>query len=215
MHPDDEYMFRQGQGNLGKTECWYILDCDEDGDIIIGHHAQNQKELEQMVNDGQWDKLLRKLPIHKGDFFYIPAGTVHAIRKGTLLLEVQQNSDTTYRLYDYGRLQDGKPRQLHVKESLDVISCPHKNIDTKGNLEDHEIYEVCTLVKSPYFTVTRWNIKTQASISQSYPFMLIDVISGNGVLDGKEIKAGDHMMLPAGYGMIHTQGSMELITTYI
>ncbi len=215
VHPDDEYMFRQGQGNLGKTECWYILDCDEDGDIIIGHHAQNQKELEQMVNDGQWDKLLRKLPIHKGDFFYIPAGTVHAIRKGTLLLEVQQNSDTTYRLYDYGRLQDGKPRQLHVKESLDVISCPHKNIDTKGNLEDHGIYEVCTLVKSPYFTVTRWNIKTQASISQSYPFMLIDVISGNGVLDGKEIKAGDHMMLPAGYGMIHTQGSMELITTYI
>lgn len=215
VHPDDKYAFHNENGSQGKTECWYILDCDEGADIIIGHHAQSRKELEQMINDGQWDKLLRKLPIHKGDFFYIPAGTVHAIRKGTLLLEVQQNSDTTYRLYDYGRLQDGKPRQLHLKESLDVILCPHTDSETRGPVEDHGAYQMCTLVAGPYFTVTKWDLKTHVSISQNHPFMIIDITSGNGTLDNYQVKAGDHILVPAGYGTLQCQGAMELVTTHI
>jgi len=215
VHPDDKYAFSHENGSQGKTECWYILDCDEGADIIIGHHAKSRGELEQMIANGQWDELLRKLPIHKGDFFYIPAGTVHAIRKGTLLLEVQQNSDTTYRLYDYGRLQDGKPRQLHLKQSLDVITCPHTDRDTRGACEDHGAYEMCTLVDGPYFNVARWNVKTHVSVSQNYPFMLIDVTAGSGTLNKYQVKAGDHILAPAGYGRIHCQGAMELVTTHI
>lgn len=215
VHPDDEYAFIHENGSQGKTECWYILDCNEDTDIIIGHHAKSREELKQMIQENRWDELLRKFPIHKGDFFYIPAGTIHAIRKGTLLLEVQQNSDTTYRLYDYGRLQDGKPRQLHLKESMDVITCPHTDRDTQGPTEDHGTYETCTLVNGPYFTVTRWNIKTHVSISQNYPFMLLDVIAGQGTLDEYQAKAGDHILVPFGYGMIRCQGAMELIATHI
>ena len=215
VHPDDEYASVHEGGSQGKTECWYILDCEEGADIIIGHHARTRKELEEMIKEGCWDDLLRKLPIHKGDFFYIPSGTVHAIRKGTLLLEVQQNSDTTYRLYDYGRLQNGKPRELHLKQSMDVIACPHEGSDTRGPVEDHGAYEFCTLVDGQYFTVTRWNVKTDAAVSQDYPFLLIDVASGSGTLDGIPVKAGDHLLAPAGYGVIRAEGAMELIASHI
>ncbi|MCI8982463.1 MAG: mannose-6-phosphate isomerase, class I [Hungatella sp.] len=214
VHPDDDYAFRHEQGGQGKTECWYILDCQQNADIIIGHRAKTRKELEQMIGEGRWDELLRKLPIHKGDFFYIPAGTVHAIRKGTLLLEVQQNSDTTYRLYDYGRLQNGEPRKLHLRQSMDVITCPHMDQNTAGPVISRGGYEICTLAEGPYFTVTKWNIKAEASLEQKYPFMLIHVISGEGTLDDQAVKAGDHLLVPAGYGTIHAQGHLELITTH-
>lgn len=215
VHPDDAYAFVHENGSQGKTECWYILDCDEGADIIIGHHAKSREELKQMIAEDRWDDLLRKFSIRKGDFFYIPAGTVHAIRKGTLLLEVQQNSDTTYRLYDYGRLQDGKPRQLHLKESMDVITCPHQAMDTMGDTEDHGDYETRILVNGPYFSVTKWNVKTHVSISQNYPFMLIDVTAGNGMLNAYPVKAGDHLLVPTGYGMLKCQGEMELIITHV
>jgi len=215
VHPDDDYAFCHENGSRGKTECWYILDCDKDADIIIGHHAQSREELEKLVHDGQWDQLLGKFPIQKGDFFYIPAGTIHAIRKGTFLLEVQQNSDTTYRLYDYDRLSDGRPRELHIKQSLDVITCPCQYCSTRGETENHGTYQVCILVNGPYFTVTKWDITAQASISQNYPFMLIDVIAGSGTLDGSQVKAGDHLLVPADYGMIHAEGVMELIATHL
>lgn len=215
VHPDDDYAFLHEQGGRGKTECWYILDCDQDADIIIGHHAKNREELEQLTAEGRWDDLLRKLPIHKGDFFYIPSGTVHAIRRGTLLLEIQQNSDTTYRLYDYGRLQDGRPRQLHLRQSMDVITCPYIGQNTAGPVTARRGYEICTLVDGPYFTVTRWKIETEASLEQSYPFMLIDVLSGKGTLDNAAVKAGDHLLAPAGYGTIHAQGTLELIVTHL
>lgn len=215
VHPDDAYAFVHENGSQGKTECWYILDCDEGADIIIGHHAKSREELKQMIEEDRWDDLLRKFSIRKGDFFYIPAGTVHAIRKGTLLLEIQQNSDTTYRLYDYGRLQDGKPRQLHLKESMNVITCPHQAMDTMGDTEDHGDYETRILVNGPYFSVTKWNVKTHVSISQNYPFMLIDVTAGNGMLNAYPVKAGDHLLVPTGYGMLKCQGEMELIITHV
>lgn len=215
VHPNDDYAFLHEHGSRGKTECWYILDCDEGADIIIGHHAGTRQELEEMIDGGRWEDLLRRFPIHKGDFFYIPSGTVHAIRKGTLLLEVQQNSDTTYRLYDYGRLQDGKPRELHLKQSKDVITCPHSRQNTCGPVSNHGTYETCTLVESQYFTVVKWNVKGQASMSQDYPFMLMDITSGKGTLDGIPVTAGDHLLVPADYGTLQIQGEMELIATHI
>lgn len=215
VHPDDAYAESRENGGRGKTECWYILDCDEGADIIIGHHAQSKEELKEMIESGQWDRLLRSFPIHKGDFFYIPSGTVHAIRKGTLILEIQQNSDITYRLYDYDRLQNGKPRELHLQKSMDVITCPHKDPETVGAIADHGTYESRTLVQSPYFTVDQWKIRTDAVITQEHPFLLVDVTFGSGTLDGTAVKAGDHILVPAGYGELHAKGEMELIITYL
>ena len=153
VHPDDEYAYSHENGEKGKTECWYIVDCDEGADIVIGHKAQTKEELKAMIDEGRWDDLLNVIPIHKGDFFYIPAGTVHAIRKGTLILETQQNSNITYRLYDYGRLQDGKPRQLHIKQSLDVIRCPQERENTVQKAVEKDGNVSQRLVSCPLFTV--------------------------------------------------------------
>lgn len=101
---------------MGKTECWYILDADEDAELIFGHHGQTKEEFINLIEEGKWDDLLRKVKIKKGDFFHVPTGTIHALKKGTLVLETQQSSDTTYRLYDYDRLgDDGMPHPLHLK----------------------------------------------------------------------------------------------------
>lgn len=215
VHPDDSYAFAKENGGRGKTECWYILDCDEGADIIIGHHAQSKEELKAMIDAGEWDQLLRSFPIHKGDFFYIPSGTVHAIRKGTLILEIQQNSDITYRLYDYGRLQNGKPRELHLQQSMDVITCPHKDPESAGAFADHGTYKSRTMVKSRYFTVEQWKVSSEAEIVQEHDFMLADVAFGSGQIDGREVKAGDHFLIPAGYGTMRVDGELELITTYL
>lgn len=103
IHPNDEYAAEHENGSLGKTECWYVLDCEPDATIIVGQRAKDRAEAAQMIEEGRWDDMLNVLPIHKGDFFQIDSGTVHAIKTGTLILETQQSSDVTYRLYDYDR----------------------------------------------------------------------------------------------------------------
>ena len=104
VHPDDKYANLNENGSLGKTECWYILDCNEDGSIVLGHNANNKGELRQMIKDNRWADLIKVVKVKKGDFFQIDPGTVHAIKGGNLILEIQQSSDITYRLYDYDRI---------------------------------------------------------------------------------------------------------------
>ncbi|TGQ04310.1 mannose-6-phosphate isomerase, class I, partial [Mesorhizobium sp. M00.F.Ca.ET.217.01.1.1] len=102
VHPDNAYA-QKYEGEYGKTECWYILDAQEDAEIIYGVNAKNQTELNDMIDQQQFDELFHKVKVKAGDFFYVPAGTVHAIGEGILILETQQSSDTTYRIYDYER----------------------------------------------------------------------------------------------------------------
>jgi len=215
VHPDDDYARAHENGARGKNECWYILDCPEDGDIIIGHHAQNKEQLKTMVENQQWDRLLNVIPIHRGDCFYIPSGTVHAIRKGTLLLEIQQNSDLTYRLYDYGRLQNGKPRELHLKKSLDVVRCPSNLINTREEKVCRGDYTSCILVRSPFFTVERWIGRGEQEISQSHPFMILDILEGEGTINGEPARKGDHLIATAGCKKIQLKGEFELTLTWV
>ena len=103
VHPDDTYAAEHEKGSLGKMECWYILDCEPDSKLVIGHNAKTHEELEDMVHNGRWSELIREVPVKKGDFIQIDPGTVHAIKGGITILETQQNSDITYRVYDYDR----------------------------------------------------------------------------------------------------------------
>ena len=125
VHPDDAYAKEHENGACGKTECWYVLDAAPGAGIVIGHNAKKAEELRSMVTEGRFRELIREVPVKKGDFFQIEPGTVHAIKKGTLLLETQESSDVTYRLYDYDRLQNGVKRPLHIDKSLDVIRVPN------------------------------------------------------------------------------------------
>ena len=128
VHPDDAYA-RRVEGQAGKNEMWYILDCEPGAQLLFGlKESCTREELEKAIRENTLVEQMRAVPVQKGDVYFIPAGTLHAIGKGILVAEIQQSSDVTYRVYDYGRLgQDGKPRQLHVEKALavaDTVSRP-------------------------------------------------------------------------------------------
>lgn len=215
VHPDDEYARIHENGSLGKTECWYILDCDKDATIVIGHNAKNQKELEEMIRQKRWKEFIREIPIHKGDFFQIDPGCLHAIKKGTLLLETQQNSDITYRVYDYDRLQNGKPRALHVEESIDVIKAPFSENKSERILSKFEGLDVEKLVSCKYYTVEKLDVHGKAEFERKCNFMDVSVIDGVGKIDGTKLKKGMHFIVPSDYGKINLAGNMSMIISYI
>lgn len=118
IHPDNEFALRV-EGEYGKTEMWYIVDCEPGAYLYYGFQKEISKaEFKERIENNTLLEVLNKVPVHKGDVFFISAGTLHAIGKGILIAEIQQNSNTTYRIYDYGRVgADGKPRQLHVEKA--------------------------------------------------------------------------------------------------
>lgn len=215
VHPDDEYAGVHENGSLGKMECWYILDCDPGATIIIGHNAHDKQELEDMIRNGRWSEFIREIPIHRGDFLQIYPGTVHAIKGGTMILETQQNSDITYRVYDYDRLQNGKPRQLHVQQSIDVITVPFTGSEArdKGDVLKGDANE--SLIRCEYYHVWKLDVSGHAEYEQDRPFMLCSVIDGEGSIDGHAIRKGDHFILPAGYGRFALEGELQLICSAI
>lgn len=215
VHPDDSYARLHENGASGKTECWYILDCDPDATIIIGHHARSPRELREMVEGKRWGELLREVPVRPGDFFQIDPGCVHSIRGGTLLLETQQSSDVTYRFYDYDRLSEGRPRPLHIEESLAVTQSPFRPRELRPQTRREGDALVTELVRCPCYTVYRTVLDGRWRRDWDAPFVNISVLDGRGALDGTPVERGDHLLLPAGYGTMTLEGRLELICSHL
>ena len=215
VHPDDAYAKAHENGSLGKTECWFILDCKENATLVVGHNAKTKEELEQMIHEGRWKEFIREIPINPGDFIQIDPGTVHAIKGGTLLLETQQSSDITYRVYDYDRLSNGKPRQLHIAQSIDVITVPAKSADNSVVHTEKKDDAIQQLICCPYYTVYRIDVEHRVETWQDKPFVLMSVVEGEGTLNGTHLKKGDHLILPDGYGKVELQGRMQIIASTI
>lgn len=215
VHPDNAYAAEHENGSLGKTECWYILDCDEGATIVIGHYAKNKEELEAMIREGRWSEFIREIPLKKGDFFQINPGCVHAIKGGTLVLETQQSSDITYRVYDYDRLSDGKPRQLHVKQSIDVIEVPFVDrADEKPVLvADSDNGRKYHLITCDYYTADKIDITGTWEEDYGDRFANVSILEGQGTADGIPVSKGCHFIVPAGYGAIKFEGKMSLISS--
>ncbi len=211
VHPDDVYAKEHENGSLGKMECWYILDCDEDASIVIGHHANTKEELEQMIADKRWKDLIREIPIQKGDFFQISPGTVHAIKGGTLILETQQNSDITYRLYDYDRLQNGKLRPLHIKQSIDVIEVPFREPELHRERGTTRNTWWDTLVSCEYYTVWKADVHETETLYMDHDFLLGSCIEGSVTIGDVSIKKGDHFILPSGFPQSAVTGNATFI----
>ncbi len=214
VHPDDVYAGAHENGSLGKTECWYILDCPQGAALVAGHNAGTKQELAEMIHQGRWSELIREIPVKKGDFIQINPGTVHAIKGGMMILEIQQNSDITYRVYDYDRLTDGKPRQLHVEQSIDVITVPalpaKDSVKEAAYLPENTMNE---LISCDYYRVWKLEVAGGFSFEQEYPFLIMSVIDGEGTVNGKDVKKGDHFILPNGFGKVDLQGKMQLIAS--
>ncbi|WEV60356.1 mannose-6-phosphate isomerase, class I [Streptococcaceae bacterium ESL0729] len=182
VHPDDDYGLRV-EGELGKTECWYIIDASPGAEIIYGHKAKSREELKAMMDAGRWDDLLERIPVKKGDFFFVPSGTVHAIGPGILILETQQSSDTTYRLYDFDRPDDsGNLRELHLDKALDVITVPALENSLQSNISTYPDGQITSLLESEFFNIEKWVIKGDMSFVQKSPYSLVTVLEGVGKL---------------------------------
>lgn len=219
VHPDNEYAMRV-EKEYGKTECWYILDCDEDAELIYGFNKSiTSEEFKEKIADNTFLETVNKVKVKKGDLFFIEAGTLHAIGKGILLAEIQQNSNTTYRVYDYGRLgADGKPRELHVEKAIDVTNCtpPTRSTNPEGELIICDGYSTQLLTKCDLFNVEKVSVDNEYTyVADKKSFVSILVTEGNATVEEIQIKKGDSLFIPANYGKFTISGKAELIFTRV
>ncbi|MDR2977192.1 MAG: mannose-6-phosphate isomerase, class I [Streptococcaceae bacterium] len=220
VHPDDEYArLHEGPNELGKTECWYIISAEPGAEIVYGHNAKTRKELAAMIEAGEWDKLLRKVPVKAGEFYYVPSGTMHAIGAGIMILETQQSSDTTYRVYDFNRRDaDGKLRELHIQQSIDTLTIPGDKLPlNQTTTETFDGAKLTTLIKSDFFDVYKWEISKSHDFVKIAPYMLVSVLDGAGSLNINHktyaLKKGDHFILPAQIEGWKLSGNLMIIAS--
>ncbi|WP_163859765.1 type I phosphomannose isomerase catalytic subunit [Paenibacillus elgii] len=220
VHPNDHYE-RLPQGELGKTEMWYILDAKPGAKIIYGlKDGVTREQLTEAIKQNRILDCLNEVTAEAGDSFYIPAGTVHALGAGVLVAEIQQNSDSTYRLYDYDRLGlDGKPRELHIEDSLNVIAYENSGATyMKTNLNVSG--EWLTLARSPFFVTEKGRVEGQWPLQTSPESFVIHIIcEGTGSIrwaDGElNVKPGECYLLPANLGSYSLEGSMTVLRSYL
>lgn len=217
VHPDDAYGMKH-EGELGKTECWYIIDAEPGAEIIYGHHAKTREELAEMIQDGRWDDLLKKVPVKKGDFFYVPSGTIHAIGKGIMILETQQSSDTTYRVYDYDRKDaNGNTRELHIQQSIDVTTVPAITPQIQMKEVRKGNSSIVTYLETEFFNVYEWDIKGITSFKKQASYTLATVIDGAGELVVNEkiypLTKGASFILPNDVTEWTVQGELSIIAS--
>ncbi|WEV39223.1 mannose-6-phosphate isomerase, class I [Lactobacillus sp. ESL0680] len=220
VHPDDEYAKRV-EHDSGKTESWYVLQADPGSYLIYGHTAKTRQELADMIHQGQWDKLLRKVPVKTGDFFYVPAGTIHALTKGIMVIETQQSSDVTYRLYDYDRVDEktGKTRQLHTQKSIDVTTVPHVDPQVSVQITNEQDAVIKTLIEpplSPHFYLWQIDLDGQWQTSlNNHPYLLVSIIAGSGHLQVGEqsyaLKVGTNFIIPNQMKEFSFIGKMKIV----
>ena len=217
VHPDDAYGLEH-EGELGKTECWYIIAAEPGAEIIYGHNAKSKEELRQQIESKDWENLLTKVPVRAGDFFYVPSGTMHAIGAGIMVLETQQSSDTTYRVYDFDRKDDqGNLRELHLEKSIDVLNIgePANSRPVTTKVDD---LKSTLLVASDFFAVYKWEISGKADFEKTADYSLFSVLDGQGSLlvDDQEypIAKGSHFILPSDVEVWQIKGNLELIVSH-
>ncbi|MDT2801841.1 mannose-6-phosphate isomerase, class I [Vagococcus lutrae] len=215
VHPDDAYG-KSHAGELGKTECWYVISADPGAKIIFGHTAKTREEFSQAIEEGKWSELLVEVPVKAGDFFYVPSGTVHAIGAGVMVLETQQSSDTTYRLYDYDRPDaNGQLRELHIQESIDVTTIPHQVEQPVYEPVQQESSVLTPLIRSDYFNVAHWDVDGVLTLSHEKTYTLVSVLEGEGVIKTEEgewhLKKGIHFIIPATLTEWTFEGNMTVI----
>ena len=208
VHPDDEYAEKHHQ-SLGKTEAWYVLEAEPQGELALGfRQSLSREKLRNAAHSGDIEKLLDWRKVRPGDVLYVPAGTVHSIGAGLTICEIQENSDTTYRLYDFGR-----GRELHLDRALDVARLePHTHETRPVPLAPWRD----DLMACDYFRIERLKPQAVVRIGPGLPYyLLLLCIKGAGTIDQKEFTAGQAWLLPAGGEEVHVDGTgSEWILTY-
>ncbi len=225
VHPNDKYANENENGEFGKTEMWYIVYAEPGAKLIAGLKKGITKEkFIELLNNNNLEEALNYVDIKTGDAIYIPAGRVHAIMPGIVINEIQQNSDVTYRVYDWGRVgMDGKPRELHVEKSLDVINFNDYNIE-KLQFEELKVNNnsVFKIVDSEFFKVEKLVIRGNMKIENNgESFFSFSVIDGNGFIVWENEKLpvvkGESFLIPASLSefTIESDNELVLIKSYL
>lgn len=221
VHPDNNYALRV-EGEYGKTEMWYIVDCEEDSSLLYGFKEPITKdEFKRRIEDNTLLEVTNAVKVKKGDCFFIEAGTLHAIGKGILIAEIQQNSNTTYRIYDYARVgADGKPRELHIDKALDVTELNLPTPPKQPEAQNFDGYTVTPLASCDYFTVRKLDINSCACfVADSKSFHSVMILSDSAVIEydnGRlDVKKGETVLIPAGMGKYTINGNCEAILTTV
>lgn len=214
VHPDDEYANRV-EHDSGKTEAWYVVDATEGASLIVGTEDCDKEKFKKAIEEGNLDEYLNKIPVKKGDFFYVQSGLVHAICEGVLIAEIQQSSDTTYRVYDYNR-----GREIHVEKALDVINFSLKGEKITGITAKKDGYEKTYLCLGEYFTIQKYKVnKCAKEKSDEDRFYLFTCVDGNGSIKyngGEEkIYLGDSIFIPSTLGEYELIGDFTLLKSYV
>lgn len=210
VHPNDEYA-RKVENSYGKTEAWYVVDAKEGAELIVGTNGCTKEQFEEAIANGNVEDCLNRIKVKKGDAFLINSGLVHAICSGLVIAEIQQNSDITYRVYDYGR-----PREIHIEKSLDVIDFDSKPERLVEEYKEFNGYKYSNLCKSDYFIIDKCIINsTFKTITNNERFTIITCVEGNGVINynnGTEvIHKGDSLLIPATLGEYEINGDLEVL----
>lgn len=217
VHPGDDYAAEHNNGELGKTESWYILAAKPGAEIYYGHKAQTQAEFNQMIDQADWEHLLQKVPVHAGDFFYVPSGTLHALGTGVLAIETQQSSDVTYRVYDFDRpdKKTGELRDLHLEDAKNVTTVPFKAESPAQRTLQMGALQETTMVEAPYFNVYKDELDGEAYIVKQAPYAQYTVIAGSGtvIVDGQSypLELATSFVMPATVAEWTLKGKMTLI----
>ncbi len=207
VHPDDVYA-EEHHASLGKTEAWYVMDSQPPGEVAVGFRQPISAErLRESALSGEIEDLLDWRKVSKGDVIFTPAGTVHAIGAGCTICEIQENSDITYRLYDYGR-----PRELHLEHGARVSDTGiHAHVPETKNLGPGRD----ELVTCAYFRIERLRPESAIEIARAPFYMLLVCVGGEGTINGERCGAGEAVLLPANGNQAVVEGSgSEWILTY-
>ncbi len=222
VHPSDEYALRV-EHEYGKTEMWYVMEAEEGASLYFGvNRPVTKEEFRAKLEDNTILEVLNKVDVHKGDCFFIESGTIHAIGAGIVICEIQQNSNCTYRVYDYARRgADGKLRELHVDKALDVSKLtPSDTSDKQSKPQEIGGAVVTRLGSCKYFTSDKYEVENEAEIEVgSESFASLMILSGEGKVVGGEnevsFKAADSVFVPANSGKIKVIGSCSFIITTV
>jgi mannose-6-phosphate isomerase len=219
----------EGPQELGKTECWYVLEAQPGAELVVGmKRGVTRDSFRQMIDEGRIDEGIRNIPVSKGDFVYIKSGTVHAILEGILICEIQENSDSTYRLYDWGRRgNDGKPRPLHIEKAMDVINfIPEDEYERamEGILLPYDksaVNQTHELIRGSYFNVDllSYTHDVTLSVANSH-FNTLNILEGECALawsgGSLSLSRGDSVLVPRPVGKYSLEtGGMTAIRSFL
>lgn len=222
VHPNNDYALKN-EGGYGKTEMWYVVESEPDASLYYGFEKQISKdEFAERIKNNTLLEVLHEAKVHTGDVFFIESGTLHAIGAGILIAEIQQNSNSTYRIYDYGRVgADGKLRELHIDKALDVTKLEPSSAKPKNSPEQFDGYSRTQLASCEYFTVYEMELTTEAELDADITsFHSILCLDGKAALwSGEEelvtVEKGGSVFVPAGMGKYTIKGECKILFTRV